>query len=53
MTSYTKYACSQNTVIFNSLLADMRVHAQKIENSTFVPNPRHCYEIKIMEADGK
>lgn len=44
---------AKNTVIFNSLLADMRVHAHKIENSIFVPNPRHCYEIKIMEADGK
>lgn len=43
---------AKKTVIFNSLLADMRVHAQKIENSIFVPNP-HCYEIKIMEADGQ
>lgn len=44
---------AKHTVIFNSLLADMRLHAQKIENSIFVPNPRHRYEIKIMEADGK
>lgn len=49
MTSYTKYACNQKQLF----LTDMRVHAHKIENSILVPNPRHCYEIKIMEADGK
>lgn len=49
-----KYACSQNhSAILTILLTDMRVCAQKIKNSIFVLNPRHCYEKEIMEVDGK